>query len=138
MRSRPDNRGQVEAKVRKFYPNAKSAAPPPPPIASGASVVSAPWPVRRTQMGRHSGVANQNVLWHAGRLLALEEAHRPTVLDPETLETTGYGPFSTTAPAMCAHPKVRSVFSRPPRRGFRTGASFIDEWRHCLAIQLQS
>jgi len=50
--------------------------------------------------------ANTNIVWHAGRLLALEEAHAPFALDPATLTPKGYetygdklnGPFT-------AHPK---------------------------------
>ena len=37
-------------------------------------------------MGKDSGVANTNIVWHAGRLLALEEAHKPFELDPDSLE----------------------------------------------------
>lgn len=57
-----------------------------------------------------SGVANTNIVWHGGRLLALEEGHRPTEMVPGTLETRGYvdlgggaeGPFT-------AHPKLDPV-----------------------------
>ena len=53
------------------------------------------------------GVANTNVVWHAGRLLALEEGHLPIEIDPATLATRGVqdfagglrGPFT-------AHPKT--------------------------------
>ncbi len=53
------------------------------------------------------GVANTHVLWHAGRLLALEEAHLPIEIAPDTLATLGVcdfdgglsGPFT-------AHPKT--------------------------------
>src|ERR1700736_2674018 len=41
-------------------------------------------------IGKDSGVANTNIVWHAGRLLALEEGHRPFELDPATLESRGY------------------------------------------------
>jgi len=55
---------------------------------------------------RNTGVANTNVVWHAGKLYALEEGHLPFELDPRTLETRGVerfrgilnGPFT-------AHPK---------------------------------
>src|ERR1700677_619170 len=30
-----------------------------------------------TVMGKDSGVANTNIVWHAGKLLALEEGHQP-------------------------------------------------------------
>jgi len=58
-----------------------------------------------------STTANTNIVWHAGRLLALEEAHAPFALDPASLmpvgpdggyETYGgklNGPFT-------AHPKI--------------------------------
>jgi len=54
-----------------------------------------------------SGVANTNIVFHGGKLLALEEGHLPTEIEPGTLETRGYydydkrigGPFT-------AHPKV--------------------------------
>jgi len=56
------------------------------------------------------GVANTNIIFHAGRLLALEEAHLPTEIEPGTLATRGYcdfggrlhGPFT-------AHPKADPV-----------------------------
>ena len=56
------------------------------------------------------GVANTNIIFHAGRLLALEEAHLPTEIEPGTLKTRGYcnydggisGPFT-------AHPKIDPV-----------------------------
>jgi carotenoid cleavage dioxygenase-like enzyme len=54
-----------------------------------------------------STTANTNIVWHAGRLLALEEAHAPFALDPASLAPRGYetygdelkGPFT-------AHPKM--------------------------------
>jgi carotenoid cleavage dioxygenase-like enzyme len=53
------------------------------------------------------GVANTNIVFHAGKLLALEEGHLPTEIEPDTLKTRGYndcngglhGPFT-------AHPKI--------------------------------
>lgn len=57
-----------------------------------------------------SGAANTNIVFHGGRLLALEEGHLPTGIEPGTLETLGYcdydrrisGPFT-------AHPKIDPV-----------------------------
>jgi carotenoid cleavage dioxygenase len=54
-----------------------------------------------------STIANTNIVWHGGRLLALEEAHAPFALDPASLMPKGYetygdrlcGPFT-------AHPKI--------------------------------
>src|SRR6266702_5591723 len=56
------------------------------------------------------GVANTNIIFHAGRLLALEEGHLPTEIEPGTLNRLGYcdykggiaGPFT-------AHPKIDPV-----------------------------
>ena len=55
----------------------------------------------------NSTTANTNIVWHAGRLMALEEGHAPFLLDAASLEPEGYetyggqvrGPFT-------AHPKV--------------------------------
>ena len=55
-------------------------------------------------MGQDSGVANTNILWHAGKLLALEEGHKPFELDPMTLESKGY--VDQYAGRVTAHPKL--------------------------------
>ena len=53
------------------------------------------------------GLANTALVWHGGRLLAMEEGHLPHELDPVTLESIGpwnyRGKLHT---AMTAHPKV--------------------------------
>ncbi len=56
---------------------------------------------------RDGGVANTSVIFHSGRLLALEEAHPPTEIDLATLGTRGYCTFgeAITGP-FTAHPKV--------------------------------
>ena len=57
--------------------------------------------------GKDCGVANTNMLWHDGRLMALEELHAPFELDPTTLESAGYYRFDGKLPShMTAHPKV--------------------------------
>lgn len=66
-----------------------------------------PKPTPRGLAIPNTGVANTNIVFHAGKLLALEEGHLPFELDPATLETRGLeqfrgilrGPFT-------AHPKV--------------------------------
>ena len=40
-------------------------------------------------MALNSTIANTNIVWHAGRLLALEEAHAPFSIDPATLMPVG-------------------------------------------------
>lgn len=55
-------------------------------------------------IGQDAGLANTNIVWHAGRLLALEEGHMPTELDPASLETRGYA--EAYRGAVTAHPKI--------------------------------
>ena len=54
--------------------------------------------------GQDGGVANTNILWHAGRLMALEEGHPPLEMDPVTLETRGY--LNQYRGRVTAHPKI--------------------------------
>jgi carotenoid cleavage dioxygenase len=57
--------------------------------------------------GKDSGVANTNVVWHAGKLLALEEGHKPFEIDPASLEPRGYCDYdSQQLTRMTAHPKI--------------------------------
>jgi len=56
------------------------------------------------------GVANTNIIFHAGRLLALEEAHLPTEIEPGSLSTRGYCNYgSRIAGPFTAHPKIDPV-----------------------------
>lgn len=55
-------------------------------------------------IGLDGGVANTNVLWHGGRLLALEEAHAPFEMDPDSLESRGYR--DAFGGRVTAHPKI--------------------------------
>jgi carotenoid cleavage dioxygenase len=56
------------------------------------------------------GVANTNIVFHGGRLLALEEAHLPTEIDPATLATRGYQDYDgRLRGAFTAHPKIDPV-----------------------------
>lgn len=57
--------------------------------------------------GVDSTLANTNIVWHGGRLLALEEGHAPFELDPETLESKGEWTFGDALVGpMTAHPKL--------------------------------
>jgi carotenoid cleavage dioxygenase len=54
-----------------------------------------------------SGVANTHVILHAGRTLALEEAHRPVAVQLDTLETLGIEDFDgRVGLRFTAHPKT--------------------------------
>jgi len=71
------------------------------------------------------GVANTNVLFHGGRLLALEEGHLPTEIEPGTLATRGYcnydgriaGPFT-------AHPKIDPLTGEMVFFGYNASGPF--------------
>ena len=53
------------------------------------------------------GLANTALVWHGGRLLAMEEGHAPYELDPQTLDSIGSWTFrGKLHTAMTAHPKV--------------------------------
>jgi carotenoid cleavage dioxygenase-like enzyme len=63
-------------------------------------------PLPGTPEDLDNGVANTHVLAHAGRLLALEEAHLPTRLAPHDLSTVGYDDFGGALTGrFTAHPK---------------------------------
>jgi carotenoid cleavage dioxygenase len=55
-------------------------------------------------IGTDSGVANTNIVWHAGKLMALEEGHMPTEMTPATLDTVGYA--QAYRGRTTAHPKI--------------------------------
>ena len=77
------------------------------------------------------GVANTNLVWHAGKLLALEEGHAPIRIDPVTLDTLGPWRFDgRLASNMTAHPKLDPesgemlFFANFPNRRFDGALAF--------------
>ena len=61
-------------------------------------------------MKLNSTLANTNVVWHGDRLLALEEAHAPFEVDPQTLAPRGSLDFGGKLKGpMTAHPKLDPV-----------------------------
>jgi carotenoid cleavage dioxygenase len=58
--------------------------------------------------GLSRGLANTNVYWHAGRLLASKEDSAPIQIDPDTLETIGEYTWdgNLTSQTATAHPKI--------------------------------
>ncbi|MCZ6656092.1 MAG: carotenoid oxygenase family protein [Gammaproteobacteria bacterium] len=60
-----------------------------------------------TEDAEDDGLANTNVVWHGGKLLALEEGHPPFEIDPQTLESKGAWRFNGQLEGpMTAHPKM--------------------------------
>ncbi|HEX4112160.1 MAG TPA: carotenoid oxygenase family protein [Stellaceae bacterium] len=59
-------------------------------------------------VGKNGGVANTNIVWHAGKLLALVESNLPFAVDPETLAPEGYDDFAGALAGgkVTAHPKL--------------------------------
>jgi carotenoid cleavage dioxygenase-like enzyme len=82
-----------------------------------------------------NGAANTNLVFHAGRLLALEEGHGPIEVDPASLDTIGPYTFGGRLPRnMTAHPKVDPVTGEmllianfeDVRRGEELGLHVVD------------
>ena len=70
-------------------------------------------------VGQDAGVANTNIVTHAGKLFALEEGHMPTELDPVTLETRGY--LDSYRGNVTAHPKIDPVTGEMIWFGYMAG-----------------
>ncbi|TKX21367.1 putative retinal pigment epithelial membrane protein 2 [Elsinoe australis] len=64
--------------------------------------------------------ANTNLILWANHLLALEESYLPYAVDPETLETRGYDPFSgqVKSKSFSAHPKIDPFTDEPVVFGY--------------------
>lgn len=57
--------------------------------------------------GIRNNVANTNIVWHGGKLLALDEGNSPVAMDGDTLETRGTWTFDGKYQGpMTAHPKI--------------------------------
>jgi carotenoid cleavage dioxygenase len=77
--------------------------------------------------GKDSGLANTNIVWHAGRLLALEEGHQPFELDPESLSPRGYIPYAGRANRFTAHPKTDPETGELVFFGYMAGEGFFSD-----------
>ena len=76
-------------------------------------------------MGQDGGVANTNIVWHAGKLYALEEGHMPTELDPVTLETKGYA--EQYRGNVTAHPKLDPETGEMAWFAYMAGEGFFNK-----------
>jgi carotenoid cleavage dioxygenase len=78
-------------------------------------------------MGEDSGVGNTNIVWHGGKLLALEEGHNPFELDPVTLESRGYRDYTGDAKRFTAHPKLDPETGEMVFFGYSAGEGFMTD-----------
>lgn len=76
---------------------------------------------------KDSGVANTNIIWHAGRLLALEEGHQPFALDPANLAPLGYLDYAGLAGRFTAHPKIDPQTGELVFFGYMAGDEFFSD-----------
>ncbi|MGN6514575.1 MAG: carotenoid oxygenase family protein [Rhizomicrobium sp.] len=76
-------------------------------------------------IGKDGGVGNTNVIWHGGRLLALEEGHNPFELNPVTLESLGYRDYTREALRFTAHPKIDPETGEMVYFGYSAGPGFF-------------
>jgi carotenoid cleavage dioxygenase-like enzyme len=75
--------------------------------AAGRALFNGLLDIDPSEAPRFKNTGNTNIVWHAGRLLALMEAAYPTRMDPATLETLGEFDFDGRLfGAMTAHPKM--------------------------------
>lgn len=75
--------------------------------AAGEALYPGLLDISPTEQPRFKVTANTNIVWHAGKLLALVEAALPTEVQPGTLETIGLYDFGgKLMGAMTAHPKM--------------------------------
>lgn len=82
-------------------------------------------PVTSSEAPANMGVANTNIVWHAGRLLALEEAHLPVELDRATLATHGEQNFGGALDGrFTAHPKIDPVTGEMVFFGYSANGPF--------------
>ena len=97
----------------------------------GRSLVNPFNPLQNDRAARgmqDDGLANTNIVWHGGKLLALEEAHPPFEVDPETLESIGGWRFDDRLEGpMTAHPKLDPKSGEMLFFGYMAGGIFSKE-----------
>jgi carotenoid cleavage dioxygenase-like enzyme len=78
-------------------------------------------------IGKDTGLANTNIIWHAGHLLALEEAHQPFEVDPATLAPRGYLAYAGGTRRFTAHPKTDPETGELVFFAYRAGEDLFSE-----------
>lgn len=79
--------------------------------------------------GVNRSAANTNLMWHAGRMLALKEDALPYEIDPVTLETVGPYDYAgaLTGETFSAHPKVDARSGRALAYGYQAKGELSDD-----------
>lgn len=75
--------------------------------------------------GCDTGVANTSLVWHAGRLMALEEAHDPVELERDSLRTLGRRDLGSPAGKVTAHPKIDPLTGELIYFAYNAGATSL-------------
>lgn len=70
--------------------------------------------------------ANTNIIWHGGKLLALEEGSHPTEIDPPTLNTIGKWNYNNQIPHMSAHPHFDAATGEMFNFAYNPGSNTIN------------
>lgn len=69
--------------------------------------------------------ANTNIIWHGGKLLALEEGSHSTEINPLTLTTIGKWDYDNQIPNMSAHPHFDSDTGEMFNYAYTPGSNII-------------
>ncbi len=79
--------------------------------------------------GLNRSAANTNLVWHAGRMLALKEDALPYEIDPHTLETIGPYDYAgaLTGETFSAHPKLDAESGRMIAYGYQARGDLSDD-----------
>ena len=79
--------------------------------------------------GLNRSAANTNLVWHAGRMLALKEDALPYEIDPHTLATLGPYDYAgaLTGETFSAHPKLDAQTGRMLAYGYQARGDLTDD-----------
>ena len=82
----------------------------------------------RVRFMETDGIANTNIVWHAGKLLALEEGHAPFEIEPDTLASIGAWKFDgKLVGPMTAHPKMDPATGEMVFFGYNAAAGISED-----------
>jgi len=86
--------------------------------------------------GKIRGLANTNVLVHAGKLFALKEDSPPLLMNPLSLETEGYTDFGgkMQGKTFCAHPKIDPLTGNMCAFGYAAKGDLLSRDCHYMEI----